>query len=189
MHKSLPTIDDALISDRFDVSPSPSIREELSDEDVPQCPPDNNDEHEEPPDRSSVAGLSVVAEVANDACSFLSRECVQAIFNESLNQGGVTGSLGATAHPQDDTIKDARQLKGRHSLKGSRVLFEFACDKDSNLGNVGAEHGLQVIRLCKEHVNLEDPASIEQLIDQAKALPGCSMHCSIECRLWSQWQI
>ena len=64
------------------------------------------------------------------------REYVQDILNESLNQGGVTGSLGASAHPQNDTTKGARQLKSRHSLKGSDIPFEFACDKDSNLGKL-----------------------------------------------------
>ena len=64
------------------------------------------------------------------------REYVQDILNESLNQGGVTGSLGASAHPQNDTTKGARQLKSRHSLKGPDIPFEFACDKDSNLGNL-----------------------------------------------------
>ena len=53
---SLPAIDNVLISDEFDVSPSPSIREEVFDEDVPECPPDSNDEPEEPHARSSVAG-------------------------------------------------------------------------------------------------------------------------------------
>ena len=38
------------------------------------------------------------------------------------------------------------------------------------------------------HINLEDPECIEQLVEQAKALPGYSIHCSIECRPWSQWQ-
>jgi hypothetical protein len=55
-------------------------------------------------------------------------------------------------------------------------LFEFACAKDSNLGKVGHEHGLRVIRPCKEDINLEDPHSIEQLIAQVGALEGCSIH-------------
>ena len=38
------------------------------------------------------------------------------------------------------------------------------------------------------HINLEDPECIEQLVEQVKALPGYSIHCSIECRPWSQWQ-
>ena len=36
--------------------------------------------------------------------------------------------------------------------------------------------------------DLECPESIEQLIAQVKGLPGCSIHCSIECKPWSQWQ-
>ena len=65
------------------------------------------------------------------------REYVQDILYESLNQGGVTGSLGASARPQMTPPKALyRQLKSRHSLKGSDIPFEFACDKDSNLGNL-----------------------------------------------------
>jgi hypothetical protein len=73
--ESLPTIDNALTSDEFDVSPSPSIREEASDEEFPECPPGSPEEPDEHPDRSSVAGLLVAAEVSNDACSFLPRVC------------------------------------------------------------------------------------------------------------------
>ena len=73
--ESLPTIDNALTSDEFDASPSPSIREEASDEEFPECPPGSPEEPDEHPDRSSVAGLLVAAEVSNDACSFLPRVC------------------------------------------------------------------------------------------------------------------
>ena len=66
------------------------------------------------------------------------------------------------------------------------MLFEFACDKDSNLAVVG--YGVKVIRLCKEDIDLECLEGIEQLIAQAKGLPGCSIHCSIECTPWSHWQ-
>jgi hypothetical protein len=62
----------------------------------------------------------------------------------------------------------------------------FACAKDSNLGKVGPEHGVKVVRLCKEDIDLENPHSIEQLISQAGALPGGSNHCSVECKPWSQ---
>ena len=42
--ETLPTIDAAFISDRFDVSPSPSTREDMSEnEDVPECPPPSDD--------------------------------------------------------------------------------------------------------------------------------------------------
>ena len=71
---------------------------------------------------------------------------------------------------------------------GKDVLFEFACAKDSNLGKVGQEYGIKVIRLCKESIDLEDCQSIDQLAAQVEALPGCSIHCAIECKPWSQWQ-
>ena len=32
------------------------------------------------------------------------------------------------------------------------------------------------------------PLAIGQLITQAGALPGCSIHFSVECKPWSQWQ-
>ena len=66
-------------------------------------------------------------------------------------------------------------------------MFCSACAKDSNLGKVGQECGVRVIRLCKEDVNLEDPYGIEQLIPQVGALEGCSIHCSIQCKPWSLW--
>ena len=85
----MPTINDALISDRFDVSPSPSTREDMSEhEDVPECPPPSDDEFEGSPDDSSVAGMSVAASVASDACSLLPQEDVQELINQSLSQGG-----------------------------------------------------------------------------------------------------
>ena len=42
--------------------------------------------------------------------------------------------------------------------------------------------------MCKEEIDLEDPESIEQLIQQVKVLPGCFIHCPIEFKPWSQWQ-
>ena len=133
---------------------------EEDEEDVPECPlPGESEEEQEDP----------LAE----------------IFPESSNQGGGISCLGATANPEK---KFPKHGKGKHKLVGKDVLFEFACAKDSNLGKVGQEYGIKVIRLCKEDIDLEDPQSIDQLASQVDALKGCSIHCSIECRPWSQWQ-
>ena len=107
------------------------------------------------------------------------------MFQGSFDQGGQVGCHGAAATPETRTPKHGR---GKHSHIGKDVLFEFACAEDSNLGKVRHDNGLRVIRLCKEDINLEDPHSIEQLIAQVTALKGCSIHGSIECRPWSQWQ-
>ena len=142
---------------------------------------DADDEADKPP----AAGLGAVASIACDAAASLPQEEVQSMFQGSFDKRGQIGCLGAAAAPEKRAPKHGR---GKHSRIGKDVLFEFACAKDSNLGKVGHENGLRVIRLCKEDINLEDPRSIEQLIAQVGALEECSVHGSIECRPWSQWQ-
>ena len=112
------------------------------------------------------------------------------MFQDAFNQGGQISVLdaAATSSETDAQAKKPKPNENRHKLHGSNVLFEFACDKNSELGTVGSEHGVKVHRLCKEDIDLEDPESIEQLIQQVKALPGFSIHCSTECKPWSQWQ-
>ena len=169
--------------------PPPSDLEEPYEAESPiKTPPDvsfhesdADNEADEPP----ATGLGAVASIACDAAASLPQEDVQPMYQGSFDHGGQIGCLGGTAAPE---IKPPKHGRGKHSRTGKDVLFEFACGKDSNLGKVGHESGLRVIRLCKEDINLEDPHSIEQLIAQVGALEGCSMHGSIECRPWNQWQ-
>ena len=44
--------------------------------------------------------------------------------------------------------------KGRDSVECGDVLYEFCCDKDWNLGTVGQDVGVRVIRFCKESIDL-----------------------------------
>ena len=76
----------------------------------------------------------------------------------------------------------------RHQLPGTLILYEFACDPCSMLGRVGADCGVQVVRLCSCDIDLSDDGAIDQLLDQVQATPGASIHCSIECAPWSTWQ-
>ena len=168
--------------------PPPSDPDEPYEAESPiKTPPDvsfhesDDDEADKPP----ATGLSAVASIACDAAACLPQGEVQSMFQGSFDQGGQIGCLGATSTPEKRAPKHG---KGKHNRVAKDVLFEFACAKDSNLGKVGQECGVRVIRLCKEDINLEDPYSIEQLIAQVGALEGCSIHCSIECKPWSQWQ-
>ena len=163
----------------------------LDDDEVPERPPlDDVVDVDEDPITEVTSGLDVTASIACDAATILPQEHVQEIFQDVFNQRGQFRVHGATASPSgvDSQSKKPKLSKNRHNLSGSNVLFEFACDKNSNLGTVGLEHGVKVYRLCKEDIDLEDPESMDQLIQQVKALPGCSIHCSIECKPWSQWQ-
>ena len=57
-----------------------------------------------------------------------------------------------------------------------------------HVGKVGADCGVQVVRLCSRDINLSDDRAIDQLLYQVQATPGASIHCSIECAPWSSWQ-
>ena len=144
-------------------------------DDVPECPP--------------AEGLAAIASIACDVARAFPQDDVQPMFQDVFDQGGLTGCVSAASSPvMSSEKKQSKHGKGKHKSVGKDILFEFACAKDSNLGKVGKENGVKVIRLCKEDIDLEDPGSISQLAQQVKAVPGCSIHCSIECKPWSQWQ-
>ena len=88
-------------------------------------------------------------------------------------RGGQSSVLGAaaTSSKADEQAKKSKPSKNRHKLPRGNVLFEFACDKNSNLETVVSEHGFKVYRLCKEEIDLEDPESIEQLLDVVFSIP------------------
>ena len=188
---------DRLLNEKFppvpDIEYEPSLasHDPLDDDDVPECPPpDEEIVDEDDPISGVTSGFDVTASIACDAASILPQEHVQEMFQDAFNQGGQSSVLGAaaTSSKADEQAKKSKPSKNRHKLPGGNVLFEFACDKNSNLETVVSEHGVKVYRLCKEEIDLEDPESIEQLIQQVKVLPGCFIHCPIEFKPWSQWQ-
>eukprot|EP00435_Cladocopium_sp_Y103_P034912 s909_g9.t1 len=174
------------VNDDFEYEPSIASHDPLDDDVVPECPPDSPRDDEALSDddgdeiRGVASGIAVTASIASDAAKLLPQQHVQEMFQDCF-------ATPAPAEPST-AVKEPKHNKGKHKLAGHDVLFGFACDKESNLGSVGAEHGVKVIRLCKEDIDLECPESIEQLIAQVKGLPGCSIHCSIECKPWSQRQ-
>ena len=174
--------------DDFEYEPSIVSHDPLDDDVVPECPSEDAEIDEEDSISGVTSGMSVIASVACDAVTLLSHDQVQGMFQDVLNQGGQASIPGTAASPSIDAQPKKWRNMDKHKLSGSNVLFEFACDKDLNLGTVGREHGIRVYRLCKEDIDLEDPENIEQLIQQVNALPGCSIHCPIECKPWSQWQ-
>ena len=165
-----------------DYAPSTPSHDSLDGDLVPECPPPSDDEDvlgDGPHDVEQ--GVSATVSIASDFKDVLLDEEIQDVFGVVLSQAERVGCPGATAKPFEAT-------KRRHVSSGGHVLFEFCCDEDSNLGKVGDEHGVQVVRLRREAIDLSDDRAINQLCEQVKALPGCSIHGSIECRPWSTWQ-
>eukprot|EP00435_Cladocopium_sp_Y103_P075165 s9_g54.t1 len=151
------------VSDDFEYEPSIASNDPLDDDEVPECPPPSPDDDvalsdEDDGIRGVATGIAVTACIASDAAKLLPQEHVQEMFQDCF-------ATPAPAEPST-AVKQPKLNKGKHKLAGHDVLFEFACDKESNLGAVGAEHGVKVIRLCKEDIDLECPESIGQLIAQ-----------------------
>ena len=88
----------------------------------------------------------------------------------------------------EDVAPAVAAPRHRHQLPGALILDKFACDANSMLGKVGADCGVQVVRLCSRDIGLSDNKAIDQLLDQVQATPGASIHCAIECARWSSWQ-
>ena len=59
---------------------------------------------------------------------------------------------------------------------------------DSELGKVSEDHNIKCIRLSKESTNLFDHNQIKSLVKQIVTTPGCHLHASLPCTVWSTWQ-
>lgn len=93
-----------------------------------------------------------------------------------MNQGGLFGRVSAASSSVEGlSRKTVKNKKGKYKLLGKDILFKFTCTKDSNLGKIGGELGIKVIRLCKEDIDLEHPESIAQLKHQVQVIPGYSI--------------
>ena len=90
-------------------------------------------------------------------------------------------SMAELFGPDDeDTAPAVPAPVHRHQLPGALILYEFACDPDSMLGEVGAACGVQVVRLRSRDIDLSNDKAIDN--------PGASTHCSIKYAPWSSWQ-
>ena len=71
---------------------------------------------------------------------------------------------------------------------GWGTVIELCTNPDSALGEIAKEfHGVKVIRITKSF-NILDPERVAQLHDLVESTPGVSMHASLPCAVWSQWQ-
>ena len=174
-----------ILGDLIDEEYTPTVlseAEEDEEEIVPECPPPSDDEDEPEGDEARVrAGINAVLAMSHDAISKKAPETIVQETYASAVAASNESCLGAAAKPE-------RLHSQIHSSPGGKILFEFACASDSALGRIGEELGVQVVRLCKEHIDLASKANIDQLVEQVKAIPGCSIHGSIECGPWSAWQ-
>ena len=117
---------------------------------------------------------------------------------------GVPACFGMPAIHQATTVATSQEPPGRATKgmpnkrsrkrakqSGSKqdVFIEFACAPDSSLGVHCQRYGIPFIRLSKEHTDLLDPNTIDQLIEQVKGCQGRpNLWSSIPCTSGSPWQ-
>ena len=181
----IPEIDPVACSPDDDgfYEPGTPLPDEVDDEAmerdlVPECPPASDEEGEE------TRGVAAIVSIAQEFHGVLKPDQLQESFGDRLQCEGVIGCSGAAAQSE----ADLNPKRNRHASAGGTILYEFCCDKNSTLGVVGEEQGVNVIRLCRESIDLSSKPAIEQLCQQVKGSPGCAIHGALECRPWSQWQ-
>jgi hypothetical protein len=74
------------------------------------------------------------------------------------------------------------------SETNNKVLIEFACSSDSQLGKVGKDCGWNVIRLTRESCDLSTIEGIAFARRAAQENPGCHLWGSIPCTAWCTYQ-
>ena len=127
----------------FEYEASLASHDPLDDDDVPECPPPADEiDDENDPISGVTSGFDVTASIACDAASILPQEQVLEMFQDVFNQGGVSP---ACLVPLQLPPNLKRKLRSPNPIRINisslvrNVLFEFACDKNSNLGTVGSE--------------------------------------------------
>ena len=92
----------------------------VNDDLVPECPPPETDDEEDVVEITS--GISATIGIASDFRGALSPSDLQEFCGEVSSKGGVTGSYGATAIPEDKT----KPIKNRHLKSGGAFCMNLA---------------------------------------------------------------
>ena len=125
------------------------------------------------------AFIAGVEEEFNELKQALDEEALSSFMKTDLPER-IASALAAEAIPASPS-----QTKNKES---SRVLIEFCCHPESELGKLAGENGITCHRLSRDWANLEDPNIIEQVVQIVRKSPNCLLHASLPCTVWSTWQ-
>ena len=108
----------------------------------------------------------------------------------AIQQGATATTSPVTSEQSTKGMPNKRSRKRARQAGGNQDVFiEFACAPDSSLGTHCQGYGIPFIRLSKEHTDLLDPNTIDQLIEQVKGCQGRpNLWSSIPCTSGSPWQ-
>eukprot|EP00973_Karenia_brevis_P006269 853880-Karenia_brevis.AAC.1 len=81
----------------------------------------------------------------------------------------------------------SHRLSGK--LPGWGKLIELCTSPDSTLGKTALQFGKRItVYRVTQREDFGNPTFVSQLHDQARSCPGISLHGSLPCTPWSQWQ-
>ena len=78
-----------------------------------------------------------------------------------------------------ETCKMRNPFRRVHKLKGENVLFEFACSKDSVIGQFAETINVNCIRLSRDVLDLTNPEHLAQALGQVDALQVQILGCTL----------
>jgi len=88
-----------------------------------------------------------------------------------------------------DTKPAVRGARHSGKLPGWGKIFEICTSDDSMLGKVADDeyHHVRLIRITKD-TDFGDRETVNAILDCIRKCPGWSVHGSLPCTFWSQWQ-
>ena len=137
--------------------------------------------------QGSVAAMSAVCQIYSEAMDFW-QDLEEGAAHKLASAGQQVVAAIATESAYKGCSASSRKRPDGRKGPGSKTLIEFCCDADSNMGKVGAELGVEVVRLYKEALDLTNPFIVAQVADFIRANPGVSIWGSLPCTAWSSWQ-
>ena len=128
-------------------------------------------------------GLSACDSMTDELVSFYNVQIPDLEFTESLKTfaAGIKASACASS-----VCTNKSRPSGK--LPGWGRLIELCTHSNSGLGQAASEYAhVSVLRVTAD-MDLSNPATVEQVKSQLRAKPGTSVHGSLPCTVWSQWQ-
>ena len=123
------------------------------------------------------------------ACAIIDDVCQTAKEeDDSFDQTRNVTVSAMAAKTADKRGKIERNTRPSGTLKGWRRLIEICTEEDSCLGLTSEEfENVSVTRITKE-IDWRDEETVQQTKELIKSNPGTSLHGSLPCTVWCNWQ-
>ena len=88
-----------------------------------------------------------------------------------------------------EDVPEARTQRDKCKIREKcRTCFEFCCSKNSSLGEVDMDRGINLFRLSIDQTDMSNDVEVDCLINVMHQFKGADLYGSIPCGPWSSWQ-